>query len=741
MNNKGTNLRNDLKAIIILLLLNIIFFIPIILRKGFLWEDFLYQNYPYRIFSATAFHGKAFPFWNPYVFGGLPFFADVQAGVLYPFSILTGLLAGGKSLSYYSVEMLAIFHIFMAGSFMYILLRELNLNWRIGVLGALIYMLNFRFISDLTHLNRIMTFAWFPLIFLLYKRGIDKLSIKFAIGCGLTSGIVAFAGYPQALIIIWLFLFYYFIYRLVVDTKNWKRIFVYTLISLSIFGVISSWQYLPTYQLLKYTPRIDYTYQQITEGSFNPIKMITFLLPNFFGSMAGREPNYYYPASVYFFWEQRCYMGIYPLFFIFFSFSRKWKKFWIFLLASSLFSLLFAFGKYFFLHRLLYISIPIFKIIRTPPIHLNILVFGFSIMSALGLNRLWENKANVNRETLVGIMLGGIVFSILLLQFVPSHIGAKTSEIVHNNIWRFLILILILGVIFILYNLKFITGNQLLLLLGTGIFIDVFFTSAFYNVGKTPPEKFWGENIFIKSIRHRQGRELTRLAHRTVEGRLLLPRNVGLVHRIFTTAGYNPMILERYSELRSRLREINLNRWYQIANVNLAAHYNPQSGFEIKRIESYLPRVHLFYNYQIEKDISRAIESLGDNDFDPWRVVILEEEPPINIDPTGKGNATIQKYNLNRIVTNVNTRGNAILFFSENYYPQWIATIDGKKANIVAANVAFRAVIVPAGKHRVILEYHEVLFIPLMLISLTTIIACISFILYRTRKPESKIQS
>ncbi|NNE10320.1 MAG: hypothetical protein HKN20_17300, partial [Gemmatimonadetes bacterium] len=53
-------------------------------EQKYFWEDFIYQNYPYRAFHAEEIAGGTFPFWNPFQFGGMPFFADVQTAAFYP---------------------------------------------------------------------------------------------------------------------------------------------------------------------------------------------------------------------------------------------------------------------------------------------------------------------------------------------------------------------------------------------------------------------------------------------------------------------------------------------------------------------------------------------------------------------------------------------------------------------------------------------------------------------------------
>jgi hypothetical protein len=59
----------------------------------------------------------------------------------------------------------------------------------------------------------------------------------------------------------------------------------------------------------------------------------------------------------------------------------------------------------------------------------------------------------------------------------------------------------------------------------------------------------------------------------------------------------------------------------------------------------------------------------------------------------------------NRLEVTVRAPQPAWLFLSEKFYPGWTATVDGEPAPIHRANVAFRAVAVPAGEHTVAMEY------------------------------------
>jgi uncharacterized membrane protein YfhO len=88
--------------------------------------------------------------------------------------------------------------------------------------------------------------------------------------------------------------------------------------------------------------------------------------------------------------------------------------------------------------------------------------------------------------------------------------------------------------------------------------------------------------------------------------------------------------------------------------------------------------------------------------FDPRRSVILDAVPPNYQQEAGAGgNVEVLHYTTNQAQMKVTTARDAILVFSDSYYPGWVADVDGTATMIYRANITQRAVVVPAGEHQV----------------------------------------
>jgi uncharacterized membrane protein YfhO len=96
-----------------------------------------------------------------------------------------------------------------------------------------------------------------------------------------------------------------------------------------------------------------------------------------------------------------------------------------------------------------------------------------------------------------------------------------------------------------------------------------------------------------------------------------------------------------------------------------------------------------------------ALAALQDSSFDPAREVILPTGIPVAVPPVTPGRCRVVRWKPDRITLEADMEGPGHVVFVDAYDPGWRTQVDGRPASLLRANVAFRAVAVPAGRHRV----------------------------------------
>src|SRR5262249_43077313 len=91
----------------------------------------------------------------------------------------------------------------------------------------------------------------------------------------------------------------------------------------------------------------------------------------------------------------------------------------------------------------------------------------------------------------------------------------------------------------------------------------------------------------------------------------------------------------------------------------------------------------------------------------PDRVLIDDDTPPSRnyLAEGSAGRAGIVAWRPDRIEIETDSELGGMLALHDVYYPGWIAEIDGVRAPILRADVLFRGLEVPAGRHRVVFRF------------------------------------
>ncbi len=224
--------------------------------------------------------------------------------------------------------------------------------------------------------------------------------------------------------------------------------------------------------------------------------------------------------------------------------------------------------------------------------------------------------------------------------------------------------------------------------------------------------------------------------------------NAGLVHGFENTLGYNPFRLADVSEATGA-RDYSagpdqkafspLLPSYRSLMADLLGLRFIATGIPIEEIDTRLkpgelplvarfrdayiyenpgalPRV-LFVNAWAQADFADLIARGQWPQFDPRRTVLLDEAPLLEASggaqslpglPVAVSAARIRRYENTRVEVEVEAADAGFLVLNDVWHPWWSADVDGREADIYRANVLFRAVQVPAGRHVVTFEFKPI---------------------------------
>jgi hypothetical protein len=130
--------------------------------------------------------------------------------------------------------------------------------------------------------------------------------------------------------------------------------------------------------------------------------------------------------------------------------------------------------------------------------------------------------------------------------------------------------------------------------------------------------------------------------------------------------------------------------------------------------------------------------------FDPTKTVVVamdSEEEPGRVRQPGTtralaGSSLALRDTPNRVTIDVDLDAPGYLVLADIWYPGWQATVDGKPAELLRANHAFRAVRLTAGEHSVEMVYRPALVLVGGAVSLVTgVLLILSMLVSRREKP------
>lgn len=728
---------------VIIVALTAFFFRQHLLGSAWLWEDFLYYSYPVRAFAATSLASGDFPLWNPYTFGGMPFFADIQTNVLYLPCLLLTLAAGDGTLHPYWLQLMIILHYVLAALGMYALARSLGLRRLPALFAGLAYAFSAFTILHAIHQMIITMVAWFPIIFLLFRRALASPGWFWVCAAGAVLGHSVLAGFPQLTLYLYFFLFAYLVYEVLTTYRSrapFSRAAGLTLIRAGAVVLLSlgltAVQLLPTMELADFSQRAAITYEKATEGQMSWGHLLTLIVPKFFGVADASSYAYWGPGVYWYFWETCIYRGGLPLVLMLLTIPL-WKKSPVipFLWGFSAFAFLFAVGDNFVLHRFFYEFVPGFRTFRCPARMLAFFGLAASLLPAFTLQHLLYEEPDgrfLRAARTILIILGGGAAALWLLLFSGALEGAfpfltEPDRLAYVRRETILSLGLFLAALTatagLLFRWRWMSRPAFVLV--ALFFLEMTLFGGSQNSSpNNPAEYFRRAGGILQFVRQDGGAEFFRVNSRNERG-MLMDRNQGMVDRVFLTEGYTPLALQWvYPPVR------DLDRLHDLLNVKYGtALADDGRRLALVRRTGYLPRASMVYATQTADGEEAMTAALNDPEFDPRRVALVEAPPPHTLPPspdTSGWTAEIREYGINEILLEVATAREGLLVLSEIWYPGWRATVGGAPAEVHRVNYNLRGIFVPAGSHIVAVAFRPEPLTRGLWISLGFLLLCLA---------------
>jgi hypothetical protein len=734
MATKRYPLLRELGAAALLLLAALGFFWRILFTAG-AWKpagggDLASFLFPIYRFAADNLRAGTLPLWNPHLYGGAPFLADMQTGIFYPANLLLFLFVPG--FSYQALEWMVVLHIFLAGLFMYLCLRYLEpgrpLRVPAAMAGAVAYMFSDLFIVHFGNLNLIAVAAWLPLILLLFWRALRARRLGLAVGAGVAFGLSTLEGHLQITLYIGLALFVAVVAEAVASRRS-RRGWAFSLLALAITAAVAiglaALVLLPAFEYTRLSPRAELSYQDAARYSLVPALLGEMLVPGLFNS---REPALYWGV-----WDRVAvgYVGIFTLILAFLAILlRRGRRIGL-LVVLALVAFLLALGGESVVHGWAYRLLPGFGQLRAPARIIFLLDFALAALAALALDRLLQPLDRRASMAFRGAWRGLIWFTgaaILVGGAWAYLVIYQAQDRDPTLFWRvsaagsgtiFALLMLLASLAWFGARRTGRLRRPALAWLAVGlIYLDLASVGAYSDLGTEPPIVGYDHPQIVDFLRSQPG--VFRIDSRTDVWGVWQP-NMALLTGLYDVSGVdNPLVVAdvaRYWEgtggRSTRLYDL-LGVHYVLGSKDVTLDWEKFSlildqdpAVNVYRNETPLPRAFMVHRAIVAADHEDAWARIHQPDFDPATSVVLEGGQPLDGQAAVQATAHIVGYQPNalEIEIEVDTGAEGYLFLSDPFYPGWRAEVDGKPATILRANYAFRAVPVPAGTHRVTMAF------------------------------------
>lgn len=723
--------------------------------------------FPQRVFTQKMLTDLKIPFWNPFNFSGNVHLANSQTAIFYPLNVVYFLLSGINGWT-----VLTIVGFLAGGVFTYLFVNQLVDDKRAALLSGVSFIFSGPAIVRIEDgLVIFHSFLWLPLILYGFELFFSRRKKKYLLLSlfGIASSI--FAGWFQFTFYTLGLAFAYLTYKAL--TADWFKAKKTNFIWLGIVWILgiglTSFHFLPAARALFLSPRgtkapmyfID-TFLLGEEG------LITLLAPDFFGN-----PTTYNYFGESFYKEKVLFVSIVPLFLAVFQFLHNLFKNKRISFFSAVTMICFVLGfRNPLSSAVIKSGIPVISSFVPSRIFI-VSAFSLSVVAGFGLKTMLKSFFKKEQVSWPALILTVALFAVLFTGIFSlvdrgiefnilrgyKRLSGKNLQVAFRNsllpLGSFIGLVGILGLGFVLPKW-----------LKKWVWVPILLIPTLFGVYYANKYLFFGERQFVFPS-HPVWEKLSELSQDKFRywsfGKGHIESNFNTYYQVYSPEGVDAMYPRWYAQLmegcrskgefpeevmrieaeicgadndyqpenhyQQRLLDLTgvkyLVRVGQEDEIEGAARIWQDGDWEIWERKNVLPRAYLVSDYRVADSENESLEAVYSQEFNPHNEAVLLQEPAIKKEQSLLQKAELKEYTANKVVVATKAEQDSLLMLSDTYYPEWKARVDGEEAEVLRANHAFRAVVVPEGSHQVVFYYSGSVFKKGIIISIFSLLGLV----------------
>lgn len=753
-------------ALIIASLVAISFADVVVGARGLWASDIVAYQYPLKqIFASVVWEG-AFPSWNPYSSGGQPLAANPAFQAFYPPNWLVLL----PPFSYW-FQLHIILHVIVAGLGMYVFVRSLGLSRTVALIGAVSFALGAPYLSLLVRLAILFSLAWLPWLLASVRWLIEERSARAFAATSAVLALQVLLGEPTVFVqSVGLAL------TLAIMLSRSGEI----LKSLLILGgsviasvLLAAIQLIPAIDHARDSVRADgFTFQISSNWSMPFSRLLEVVYPEVFRLFPG-EAGQHALSGMYPFridaYISEIYLGIFPSILLL-SGLLTWKRAARWSLVVALPFVVMALGSHVPLWRFLF-DTGLARSIRYPEKFILGALFVLLVGALFILQQLLDGDRAL-RRTALAMTVAWLLVGALISFGNPSPDTAVPSEVrpLSGSTYGMFVVLRGAALIGLLLTVPQHATRQWLGAALLFVALDAAFVHT--RTAARMPRSFFEPPPLASELAAE--RDSYRIFHQAYwddwlgdpaadlhfapgENAWLL-RN-GMFGYRSAVSGFKSVFdddidqtgLRNSEELRAAVIEARQKSgvWpapvMHSAGVRYAIEFRPEASREDSP-DRWLPVFasdlgpvdrHFFASRMRPPLAGRSLaDAMARGDI-AARTAYADAVVP----SPGIGRVLQVKETSNRIELDVTVEGRGFLVVAMTGHKYWSATIDGDKATLYAANTAFQGLIVPDGRHQVVMKYRNPLIPLSAAVSGLTLLLLVGGMVIEARRRRALIET